>query len=397
MKIIAFVGETFEKNNDSYFAKPTSAAFLQNAIGKDNVYVASSFNSKSTLSTNYSTQVDKLNFYEFPHYSSTKDFAIKVLTKKNFLKEYQNYADEIIKKHTGSFFWIRTPSIGSIVFGLRVLKANQKLLHHMCADASNTWKDKKYSFYDKIIGYLFSRIIRLLLAKICRHENTINLCTGDVLENFSKKYSPLKTYQFVDLMSQKLNNNNQKNKDINSDNFNLAFIGRLVEDKGIFVLLKAINNLPKNVILNIVGGGESYREVTEFIKKNNLHNRVFLHGQLSFSELSVIYKETDLTIIPSNNYYEGFPRVIMESWSHNVPVIVSNVGGINAFVKDKVNGLIMQPGNSKELEELINLTIKDKNIYHTIKNGAIDMEKYSTFEYWSNKMLAIINENKNET
>ncbi|MEX5790631.1 glycosyltransferase family 4 protein [Providencia hangzhouensis] len=268
----------------------------------------------------------------------------------------------------------------------------------MCADASHTWKDKKYTFINKVGGYILSRIIRLLLANICRNKNTINLCTGDILEKFSKKHSPLKTYQFVDLMSKKSNliNENQTSRTNESKLFRLAFVGRLVEDKGIFDLLNAVKNQPKNVMLNIVGGGESYEEVIAFINKNKLNDRVFIHGQLSFHELAKIYKETDLTIVPSNNYYEGFPRVIMESWSYGIPVIVSNVGGINAFVKDRVNGLIMQPGDTKELEELISLAINNKDIYRSIKNGATDMVEYSSFEYWSDKMLSIIKENNNE-
>ncbi len=41
---------------------------------------------------------------------------------------------------------------------------------------------QKYTFINKVGGYILSRIIRLLLANICRNKNTINLCTGDILE-----------------------------------------------------------------------------------------------------------------------------------------------------------------------------------------------------------------------
>ncbi len=56
----------------------------------------------------------------------------------------------------------------------------------------------------------------------------------------------------------------------------------------------------------------------------------------------------------------------------------------------------MQPGDTKELEELISLAINNKDIYRSIKNGATDMVEYSSFEYWSDKMLSIIKENNNE-
>ena len=394
MKIIAFLGEKYFHYDNIYYANPTSAAFLQKMMGSDNVYIISpSINIESKPQT-YSSKVSDEKFITAPFYTSTKNFILNCLFKKKYYKNFIAFSDNIIKSNPDATFWIRTPSIGSIFFGLRVIKQKRKLINHMCADIKDTWRDKKYSIPEKCFGFITSRILRLLLGKICSNTNTINLATGSSLEKFGLSYS-IKTYQFVDLMTEKpsitLNNNPPSIQ--NNKVFRLTFVGRLVEDKGIFDLLNIMKTLPTQVVLNVIGGGEAFEDALNFIKNNGLNNRVTMHGQLPFTELTKIYSNTDLTVIPSNNYYEGFPRVIMESWSHGVPIIVSNVGGVSAFVKNNINGLVFQPGDTKKLEELIIYSFNNKEIYTTIKHGAIELASISTFEYWSNSARTIITEN----
>ncbi|MEX5989866.1 glycosyltransferase [Providencia hangzhouensis] len=81
------------------------------------------------------------------------------------------------------------------------------------------------------------------------------------------------------------------------------------------------------------------------------------------------------------------------SWSLGhigVPVIVSNVGGVSAFVKNNVNGLVFQPGDTDKLDELIKNIINDKDLYMTIKHGASELADISTFEYIVNKNPQIL-------
>lgn len=394
MKIIAFLGEKYFHYNNEYFANPTSAAFLQKMLGDENIYVISPSIDVSEKPITFSSKVREDKFTTSPYYTSTKDFILKCLFTKNYYRNFKFFSDNIINSNPDAVFWIRTPSVGSIFFGLRAIKYNRKIINHMCADIKNTWRDKKYSFLEKCFGFITSHILRFLLGKICSNKNTINLATGSSLEKFGLNYSS-RTYQFVDLMSEipNININVKPNIGKKNNEINLTFVGRLVRDKGIFDLLDIMKRLPYNVTLNVVGGGESYQDVLQFIKDHSLANRVSMHGQLPFSELTKIYKKTDLTIVPSNNYYEGFPRVIMESWSHGIPIIVSNVGGVSAFVKNDINGLIFQPGDKHSLEKLINNIINDEKIYIKIKEGAIKMADISTFEYWSNEVRIIIKEN----
>lgn len=73
-KIIAFVGETFDINNGVAYASETSVAFLQDCIGRENVYVCSPMQEVTDLRGGYSTSVAVHQFYPAPNYRSTKEF-----------------------------------------------------------------------------------------------------------------------------------------------------------------------------------------------------------------------------------------------------------------------------------------------------------------------------------
>ncbi|WP_125558953.1 MULTISPECIES: glycosyltransferase family 4 protein [Pseudoalteromonas] len=389
MKIVAFVGETFEYYDGYCYTKPTSAAFLQDLVGKDNVYVCSPMKEVSEQPTTFSTKVAHSHFYPSPAYKSTKDFTLKSITKAGYLKAFQQSADKVIAEHPGAYFWIRTPSMGSIVFGLQALKAGEKVIHHMCADASNTWRGKKYKGIEKLLGFLLSRLIRWQLRKICKHENTINLCTGDVLEDFSRTYSPSNTHQFVDVMVKQPELINAPSPS-NQERLNLLFVGRIVEDKGVFDLLEVVYRLKGKVAATIVGGGPELESAQRMSSKLGLENQVRFMGQLKHSELSKLYDASDVVVVPSNNHYEGFPRVIMEGWSHHKPVIVSNVGGVKAFVKDGENGLIFTPGSRDELYSKLENLLSDDALLNKLTSGAKSMSEISLQNYWLQQLNSIL-------
>ncbi|WP_421305286.1 glycosyltransferase family 4 protein [Aeromonas veronii] len=379
-KIIAFVGETFDINNGVAYASQTSVAFLQDCIGRENVYVCSPMQEVMQLRGGYSTRASMRLFYPVPNYRSTKEFLLKALFRPSFIRQFYEVADNVIAKHSGELFWIRTPSIGSIFFGLRALAAGQTVLHHMCADASNTWRDAKYSTFEKGFGFLVSRFLRYKLRQICKHPNTINLCTGNVLEEFSKQVAPNHTYQFVDVMVKPPTQ--QPIMTYQANQLRILFVGRVVADKGVFDLLDVAKRLDQRFNFTIAGGGPELEQAKAYCEKLRLTDRVLFTGQLPHSQLAQLYDKHDVVVVPSNNFYEGFPRVIMEAWSHHKPVVVANVGGINAFVKHEINGFIFAPGDQEQLYSSLLRLVDDATLYNKLHAGAVLMAAKSLQEFW---------------
>ena len=127
------------------------------------------------------------------------------------------------------------------------------------------------------------------------------------------------------------------------------------------LLLKAINsfssNIKNKVKVTFVGGGPKRKKMEEFIKENNLSKIVDLLGNVSRKQVFSTLQKSDIFVLSTN--WEGFPRSILEAMSIGLPIIASNVGGINEQVVNNKNGYLVPQGNEKTLKEKLIKLIKN--------------------------------------
>lgn len=128
----------------------------------------------------------------------------------------------------------------------------------------------------------------------------------------------------------------------------IIFSGRVEISKGIFVLLDSIKNL--QVRLYIAGEGSALLEAKRFVIENRLTEKVEFLGKLTFDNLKNYYKDADVLVVPSLRV-EGFPMSIIEGMSYYLPVIASKIGGNSDAVLDSKTGFLIEPGDTKDLEE----------------------------------------------
>lgn len=154
------------------------------------------------------------------------------------------------------------------------------------------------------------------------------------------------------------------------DNFmnneiNLIFVGRIEIDKGIFELLSAFNELIKNNNkFKLICVGLYSVQIIKKIKKlnywNQISSRVVFTGFVAYgNELFDLYKKSDIFILPS--YHEGFPHAIWEAAAFDLPLIVSNVGGIKGFLNNDHAELI-DPKSDKQISKAINYILSNPKL-----------------------------------
>tara|TARA_A100001015_G_scaffold221009_1_gene248704 strand:+ start:254 stop:1345 length:1092 start_codon:yes stop_codon:yes gene_type:complete len=153
-------------------------------------------------------------------------------------------------------------------------------------------------------------------------------------------------------------------------------IGRLTEEKGFDVLIKAIKNIDKNQYsLSIIGDGYLKQNINNLVKKNGLTKNVKLLG--AKKKIMKHIMKSDLLINPS--YFEGFPNVVIEALTCGTPVICSKShGGIYEIVRNQKYGDLFENGDPKSLENKIKKFIKNPNrLIKKSKNGQLDLERFS--------------------
>ena len=130
-------------------------------------------------------------------------------------------------------------------------------------------------------------------------------------------------------------------------NDELLFVGRLVEEKGIEVLLKATRILDFN--LTIIGEGPLRKLVTDAALTN--HNIHYIGFQNKVS-IANHMKKCKALIFPSI-WYEGLPLTILEAFSTGTLVIASKLGAMAEIIQDRTNGLLFEAGDEIALADKI--------------------------------------------
>lgn len=132
----------------------------------------------------------------------------------------------------------------------------------------------------------------------------------------------------------------------------LGYVGRIVKDKGIDILLRAVNTLDFEYHLIIIGDKnqdkEHYNLLIRYIEENNLQDYVSFSNFVDQEKLPAYYAKMDVFIFPTL-YEESFGNVAIEAMACNLPVIGSRIGALQDYVVDKHNGYFFNPGDSDDL------------------------------------------------
>jgi len=180
--------------------------------------------------------------------------------------------------------------------------------------------------YEKEIFLTFNKNSKI---KIIR--NGINLKTLNSQENFRQKYK--------------------------IDNKFILFVGRFSKSKGIETLLHAWNISKselktQNVSLVIMGVDFGYQdEMLKLINTLKLSDSVVVIKNPPRDDVIAAYEQSEFLVLPS--HWELSPLVPLESFAFKKPVISTKTHGIPYTVRDKVNGLLVEPNNPNDLSEAI--------------------------------------------
>lgn len=158
--------------------------------------------------------------------------------------------------------------------------------------------------------------------------------------------------------------------------FELLCVGRLVERKGLPVLLQALSSLgpQRHVSLHVVGDGPRRAEWEARAGELGLASRVHFHGFVSEEQLAVRYASCDAFVLPavfdSKGDTEGLGVVLIEAASNGKPLIGSAIGGIVDVVKDDVSGIRVPPSDPQALADAVASLVDDPQRCRTLGEGA---------------------------
>jgi glycosyltransferase involved in cell wall biosynthesis len=151
------------------------------------------------------------------------------------------------------------------------------------------------------------------------------------------------------------------NKFIETNNLNnfrrVLFSGKLTRAKGGEQLVGALVGI-ENVALIIVGQKDRYTEDLVY-KATSLGIKVVITGWLNESQLPNVYSTADIVVFPSI-CFDTFGMVNLEAMALKKPVIATCFGGAREIVVDGKSGYIVNPYNTNDLRNKINMLLSNK-------------------------------------
>ncbi|MDI6704371.1 MAG: glycosyltransferase family 4 protein [bacterium] len=163
--------------------------------------------------------------------------------------------------------------------------------------------------------------------------------------------------------------------------FQLLWVGRLIEEKGVVFLIEAlkwVNEEIPHTKLILIGEGELKERLKRLSRHLALYNVDFM-GEVSHSVISGYMESADLFILPS--LQEGLPLALLEAMAMGLPVIATSVGGIKDVVIHEKTGILIPPKKPRLLAEKIIYLLKDEDLRKKIgENGRRRVEEHFTWD-----------------
>lgn len=149
--------------------------------------------------------------------------------------------------------------------------------------------------------------------------------------------------------------------------YDVLFVARLAQNKGIIILLEAIRLVKKSypeITLAIRGEGVLKQKIEQFIAEHSLQeNVIFLPRVENSHAMPELYRKAKMLVCAST--VEGNPRVTIEAMACGTPVISTRVGIMPEMIQNGENGLLVD-WDAKDLASAIQQLLDDRQLYDSI-------------------------------
>jgi len=178
----------------------------------------------------------------------------------------------------------------------------------------------------------------------------------------------------------------------------MLVVARFVEWKNHWVTLAAFNSLVKQYPIRLTIVGECvtdihknfYNEVVEFLRKNNISDRVTLIKNADRNQVFEEYSKADLFLLPSKEHISVSQ---LEAMSFSLPVICTDLPGKASYVKNGENGYLVELNSVEDLEDKMEKMILDKGRMEKMGTRSLELVMdNNSFEVYYNNILQIMDD-----
>jgi glycosyltransferase involved in cell wall biosynthesis len=159
--------------------------------------------------------------------------------------------------------------------------------------------------------------------------------------------------------------------------FDVLYLGRLIEAKGVDVLLRAIARVPGATLI-VAGEGPQRAELEGLAQSLDVGDRVSFVGWVGDDERARLLRAARTLALPSV-WDEAFGIAGVEAMAVGTPVVASRVGGIPSWLDDGRTGLLVPRGDDEALAGALRRVLEDPQLADRLATAGIaSATAYST-------------------
>ncbi|MUH38095.1 glycosyltransferase [Zobellia amurskyensis] len=278
------------------------------------------------------------NLEEVGHIS-IKKFIFMITNLKNVITTVIRFKPDICYVTPTSWGW----AFYRDFLLIQLLKwTGVKIILHFHNKASKTWVSK---YYNKILLKIFFKKVKIiLLGKELYAEKAPFIDEDNVFYCPNGIPAAIKT---------------KINLDKKSERTHFLFLSNMMEEKGIYILLKACSILKKRKYTFQCDFIGKWKDVTEVdflqnIVSHNLEDNVTAHGPKYGSEKAIFFEHADVFVFPTYYQSETFGLVLLEAMDYSLPCLSTVNGAIPSVITEGVTGYCLP---QKDVDALVDRMI----------------------------------------
>ncbi|MDQ3020528.1 MAG: glycosyltransferase family 4 protein [Bacteroidota bacterium] len=154
-------------------------------------------------------------------------------------------------------------------------------------------------------------------------------------------------------------------------------------------ILDKLKNKYPDAVLCMVGPDKdgTLQKIIDKASELNVSDSLKLTGKLSKKEWLALSKEYDIFINTTD--FDNHPVSVIEAMALGLPVITTNVGGLPYLIEDRIDGILVPPGNADKFVEEIDNLISDNELVFKITTNARKKAEEFDWEFIKNKWFTI--------
>ena len=155
-----------------------------------------------------------------------------------------------------------------------------------------------------------------------------------------------------------------------NDGPQIGYVGRIVEEKGVDLIIDALAKLQPRPTLRVIGGGDQREELELRAERLEVRDRVRFESAVPPERVPDILRQLDILVLPSRtrpNWKEQFGRILVEAMSCEVAVVGSSSGEIPNVIGDEE--LVFDEGSVDGLAAILGRLTTDADLLREKQQG----------------------------